>query len=165
MRRICEHPDCGIQAIGTAWISINGGEKKKRSLCQMHLEAAREDKPPIKSATVYFAGDRSVGIHSATFNVELWADLGVLAFEDHEEYLLDLRTKISDMYEAMHGEKPTWVMFDFESEALKEQEPVTELMLCEVEHLFLHPNQLYRFIVGKGCKRCQELAEKGKLPA
>lgn len=80
----------------------------------------RQPTKPIESAMVYFAGERAVGIPSASFKVELWADMRAMATEDHEEYLRELREKISEMYEAMIGEKPTWVMFDFESEALNE---------------------------------------------
>lgn len=40
-----------------------------------------------------------------------------------------------------------------------EDEAITVLFLCEQEHLFLKPNQLYRFEVSPGCKRCKELAE------
>lgn len=38
------------------------------------------------------------------------------------------------------------------------EEAITVLFLCEQEHLILKPNQLYRFEVSPGCKRCQELA-------
>lgn len=37
--------------------------------------------------------------------------------------------------------------------------PVVELALCEVPHLFLRPNQLYRFTVRPGCPKCAKLAE------
>jgi len=36
------------------------------------------------------------------------------------------------------------------------QEPI-ELGLCEVEHIMLRPNQLYRFIVMPGCEKCKAL--------
>lgn len=35
---------------------------------------------------------------------------------------------------------------------------VTEMALCEVPHIFLHPGQLYRFIVMPGCKACEDAA-------
>lgn len=35
---------------------------------------------------------------------------------------------------------------------------VTELALCESEHLVLRANQLYIFRVMPGCERCQQLA-------
>ena len=35
---------------------------------------------------------------------------------------------------------------------------VTELALCESEHLILRADQLYRFVAMPGCKRCEELA-------
>jgi len=40
----------------------------------------------------------------------------------------------------------------------QEQGTVIEMCLCEVEHVFLHPNQKYRFVVLPGCKRGQQLA-------
>ena len=42
---------------------------------------------------------------------------------------------------------------------MKEPENVCEMALCEVEHLFLRPDQLYRFVVMEGCDRCKKLAE------
>ncbi len=35
---------------------------------------------------------------------------------------------------------------------------VHEMYLCETEQLFLHPDQLYRFIVHPTCRRCKEIA-------
>lgn len=40
--------------------------------------------------------------------------------------------------------------------------PVTELCLCEQDHLILKPNKLYRFIVDDNCKECMYLAETGR---
>jgi hypothetical protein len=34
---------------------------------------------------------------------------------------------------------------------------VIEMGLCEVEHVMLRPNQLYRFIVMPGCDKCKAL--------
>ena len=34
---------------------------------------------------------------------------------------------------------------------------VIEMGLCEVEHVMLRPNQLYRFIVMPGCEKCRAL--------
>jgi hypothetical protein len=34
---------------------------------------------------------------------------------------------------------------------------VTVMGLCEVEHVFLRPNQLYRFVVMPGCDKCKAL--------
>lgn len=36
---------------------------------------------------------------------------------------------------------------------------VTELRLCEVRHLVLHPNQLYRFTTAPGCQLCAAEAD------
>lgn len=44
-----------------------------------------------------------------------------------------------------------------EQPTIKESE-VTEMYLCEVAHLFLRPNQLYRFIVAPDCQKCIDLA-------
>lgn len=35
---------------------------------------------------------------------------------------------------------------------------ICEMGLCEVGHIFLKPNQLYRFVVIEGCKKCAALA-------
>lgn len=35
---------------------------------------------------------------------------------------------------------------------------VIEMGLCEVPHIFLRPNQLYRFVVMPGCKACTDAA-------
>ena len=34
---------------------------------------------------------------------------------------------------------------------------VIEMGLCEVEHVMLHPNQLYRFVVMPDCDKCKSL--------
>jgi len=34
---------------------------------------------------------------------------------------------------------------------------VIEMGLCEVEHVMLRPNQLYRFTVMPGCDKCKSL--------
>lgn len=43
------------------------------------------------------------------------------------------------------------------------QEPL-ELRLCETGHLFLKPNQLYRFTVDPDCKECVRMAEIARTP-
>jgi len=35
------------------------------------------------------------------------------------------------------------------------KESVTVMGLCKVEHVFLRPNQLYRFVVMPGCDKCK----------
>jgi hypothetical protein len=35
---------------------------------------------------------------------------------------------------------------------------VIEMGLCEVEHIMLRPNVLYRFVIMPDCPRCKELA-------
>ena len=41
---------------------------------------------------------------------------------------------------------------------------VMEIPLCEINHIFLKPNELYRFVVIPGCKACERLAELAKVP-
>jgi len=67
---------------------------------------------PIEKATVYFAGDRSVGIPSASFELEMYLDLN--CFGDKLEALNEARAAIMTAYELLQGEPPSWVMFDFE---------------------------------------------------
>jgi hypothetical protein len=38
------------------------------------------------------------------------------------------------------------------------EEKVIEIALCEVDWIFLRPNQLYRFVPIPGCEACQLLA-------
>ena len=73
----------------------------------------------INFATIYFAGDNSVGIRSASFKMELFFSLDELTYDSGEQHsiLEKYRNKISDLYEEIMGESPTWVMFDFEIEA------------------------------------------------
>ncbi len=40
-------------------------------------------------------------------------------------------------------------------------EPI-ELGLCEVEHIFLKPNQLYVFVVIPDCEKCAQLAKEAE---
>lgn len=72
----------------------------------------------IKSATIYFAGDNSVGIRSASFTMECFFSLDELTNDSEQHSILaKYREKISDLYEEIMGESPTWVMFDFEIES------------------------------------------------
>jgi hypothetical protein len=41
-------------------------------------------------------------------------------------------------------------------------EPVTVLALCEVDHVCLKPNQLYKFIVMDGCDACKAAEENSR---
>jgi hypothetical protein len=81
----------------------------------------------IESATVFFEGDRSVGIPSTSFVISLYIDptdydngpdktTGITAV------LRDVRQKISELYELIQGDKPSGVMFDFEVDAQNEAE-------------------------------------------
>jgi len=72
---------------------------------------------PIFSASVYFAGERAAGLSSHTYNLDLWIDLNVFSEKDAWEHLEEMRKSIYSTYELMLGEPPTWVMFDFESDA------------------------------------------------
>jgi hypothetical protein len=42
------------------------------------------------------------------------------------------------------------------------EETVTEIALCEVDWIFLRPNQLYRPIAVPGCEACLILASQYK---
>ena len=41
----------------------------------------------------------------------------------------------------------------------KQESDVVEMALCETQHLFLRPDQLYVFRVVAGCKECELLAK------
>ena len=72
---------------------------------------------PIETATVYFAGEKAAGIHSATFSVEVWID--PVQFDDNteaKEFIDDIREGLRRTFETMLGYTPI-VLFDFESEA------------------------------------------------
>lgn len=71
---------------------------------------------PISKACVYYAGERAAGINASTFNLDVWIDLGCCAEEERGKFLNDVRKRISNTYEEMLGDAPTWVMFDFEWE-------------------------------------------------
>ena len=82
-------------------------------------------KPPkktiIRSAFVYFAGERAAGLQSATFKMETWIDLGCWNNDEWVEVLESIKKSILKTYEEMLGERPTWVMFDYETEAEQEE--------------------------------------------
>ncbi len=40
---------------------------------------------------------------------------------------------------------------------LPDESDCIEMGLCEVKHVMLRPNQLYRFVVMPGCKKCEKL--------
>jgi hypothetical protein len=40
---------------------------------------------------------------------------------------------------------------------MKSKAKVTKMALCEVPHIFLRTNQLYKFYAVKGCAKCQAL--------
>ena len=40
----------------------------------------------------------------------------------------------------------------------KEAIPVTEMYICEVPHIVLHPDQLYYFLVDLDCEACRREA-------
>lgn len=69
---------------------------------------------PIESATVFVSGDRSVGIQSATFNLQLYLDLNCYG-DDAADILKETRNQIYLLYSDMVSEKVV-VMFDFEIE-------------------------------------------------
>ena len=78
---------------------------------------------PIEKAVIYFRNDPSVGIHSATFEMGLYV-------ERDDADLTEIRKRITDLYELIEGEKPTWVKFDFEIEA--ENKADDERFACHI---------------------------------
>jgi len=68
----------------------------------------------IKKAYVHFNNDPSVGMFPYGFEL----DVNILDVNSIEE----IRTKISELYELMEGEKPTYVRFDVEIQAEIEAE-------------------------------------------
>lgn len=47
---------------------------------------------------------------------------------------------------------------------LEVPETVTELRVCEIDRLFLHPNQLYRFTTDEACTACRDYATQSAPP-
>lgn len=45
-----------------------------------------------------------------------------------------------------------------------EEKDICELALCETRHIYLKPNQLYRFVIIPDCKECERLAKEAELP-
>ncbi len=72
---------------------------------------------PIERVFVHVAGDKSVGIRPADFELTLYYDVGRWTGDNHTalECLDELRDNIAALYEQMSGEKPV-VMFDYENE-------------------------------------------------
>lgn len=84
---------------------------------------------PIESATVFFQGDRSVGIPSVSFDVQMyieWDDLPEDSGEQHSR-LKTIREKLIELYEELQGDTPSGVMFDFEIAEQLRQEKSMEL--------------------------------------
>ena len=78
----------------------------------------------IENVTIHYAGEKAAGIASATFSMEVYFDLSDMSDDSGEKHsiLKRIRKQISDLYEEMHGDPPTFVMFDFESEAQNKKE-------------------------------------------
>lgn len=73
----------------------------------------------IKSATVCYGGDPSVGISSTYFVIELPLDLSCMTFDNYEElvkYLKEVKAKIKELYQLCDDEGLS-VMFDYEIES------------------------------------------------
>ena len=68
----------------------------------------------------------------------------VLDAEQEEE----LKKRLGDRYQPVF-----WVC---STEAEQKQEKVVTMALCEVLHVCLRPNQLYKFVVMPGCDACKE---------
>lgn len=69
---------------------------------------------PIEKAVISFLGDNSVGIHSATFNLEMYLDIGIYTEKRGKEIMEGVRLEISNLYELINGDAPDYVLFDFE---------------------------------------------------
>lgn len=66
---------------------------------------------------------------------------------------------LADMYEQAIEERNTATAEVRRLVALgHDEEPVTEMRLCEVPRVMLRPNQLYRFTVDPNCPACQKAA-------
>ncbi len=81
----------------------------------------------IESATVFFAGDRNVGIPSMQFDIQLYIDPtdydnGPDTTTGFTATIRDTRQAISDLYERIQGETPSSVLFDFEIQARNDAE-------------------------------------------
>lgn len=37
------------------------------------------------------------------------------------------------------------------------KEHIIEMYICEVDHIILQPNQLYRFLIHPNCEKCKKL--------
>lgn len=70
----------------------------------------------IKKAFVHYNNDPSVGMFPFGYEIEVNIDKPEL------EELNEIREKIKELYEFIEGEKPSYVMFDFEVEAENEME-------------------------------------------
>lgn len=64
--------------------------------------------PEINKAFIFTSGDRSVGIPSASFEMEIY-----LPANEPRETLESFRQEIKELYEGMCGETPK-VVFDYE---------------------------------------------------
>jgi len=68
----------------------------------------------VETATVYFPGEKAAGIHSTSFNLEVWIDPGMVeSDEDFLKMVAEIREKIKNLYEMMVGYTPE-VWFDYE---------------------------------------------------
>jgi hypothetical protein len=89
---------------------------------------------PIESATIFFAGDRSVGISSASFDLEMFFDPNCFTPEQVPNCLKEIKNKIKDLYESIQGETPNAVLFDYEilAEQKSEEDLGVDFMMQKI---------------------------------
>jgi len=79
----------------------------------------------INSATIFSAGDSSVGIPSVTFDVELY--IGEM---ENDEYVEEIRGRLKEFYDDMTGDDCS-VMFDIEIQRQQELNAEMERQVLE----------------------------------
>lgn len=75
---------------------------------------------PIEKIYIHFAGDRSVGIWPQDFEMSCFIDLS--SFENKQTALEVFRVDIRNVYEGIHGDPPSYVLFDFEYQSMVDSE-------------------------------------------
>ena len=91
----------------------------------------------INSATIFSAGDSSVGIPSVTFDVELY--IGEM---ENDEYVEEIRGRLKEFYDDMTGDDCS-VMFDIEIQ--RQQELNAEMERQQIEHDRLNTIKCWNF--------------------
>jgi len=112
------------------------------------------DDKPIERATVFFEGDRSVGIPDRSFDLEMYyqpSDLDCLNAQ---------RKAIADLYENLGGERPK-VMFDFEMAQEAEAEAMADAEQERLAQEYL--SQGHRRYAKVSCPQCKERFDSNKV--